>query len=327
MIISRAPLRISLGGGGTDLPSYYSKHGGFVVSAAINKYVYVFVHRRFDRKIKASYTKLELVDSVDELQHPIMREGLRMMGISEGIEIFSMADIPANSGLGSSSAFTVALLNALHAHKRQGADMSGLAEEACKLEIGILGEPIGKQDQYISAFGGITSLDISNEGVVEAKPVPMTYAAAERLESNLTMFYTGIHRSASDVLSEQNEGNKKGAGGALESMHQIKEIGKGIYSAMCAGEVDDIGRMFARHWESKRRLSQKVSSGQIDAWYREGIAAGATGGKIIGAGGGGFLLFYCPERKEELRKRMEKNNLREVPFKFDSEGAKIVLNI
>ncbi len=327
MIIARAPLRISLGGGGTDLPSYYSKFGGFVVSAAINKHVYVFVHRRFDSKIKASYNKIELVDSPDDLQHPIIREALKLTGIPSGIEIFSMADIPANSGLGSSSSFTVALLNALHAYKRQNAPLQALAEEACTIEIDRLSEPIGKQDQYISAFGGITALDIAKNGFVEATPVPVTQTSADSLESNLLMFYTGIQRSASDVLSEQNKATMQDSAQVLESMHSIKEIGKKIHLAISSGEIDEVGRLFAAHWESKKRLSGKISTSQIDRWYEAGISSGALGGKVIGAGGGGFLLFYCNSSKEKLRQRMKQEGLQEIPFKFDYEGAKIVLNI
>ncbi|MEM2137550.1 MAG: hypothetical protein QW568_00495 [Candidatus Anstonellaceae archaeon] len=326
MIVARAPFRLPLGGGGTDLPSYYSKFGGSLVSVAINKYVYVIVNKNFDSGIKASYRKIENVASVEELEHPLVRECLRLAGVLGGIEIFSMADAPGNTGLGSSSAYTVALLNALYSYRRKHASPQVLADEACKIEIDILKEPIGKQDQYMAAFGGLTKLDIEKDGKVTVSSPMLSEDSFERLENNLLMFYTGYQRSASDVLSDQNEATKKDESAVVENLHRIKEIGAKICTALEDGKVDDIGPLFHQHWMAKRKLSGKVSNAAIDELYETGMRNGATGGKLIGAGGGGFIVFYCPSDKSKLRAAMKTKNAPEFQFRFDFEGSKIVFN-
>ena len=326
MIVSRTPLRLPLGGGGTDLPSYYSKHGGSLLSVAINKYVYVIVNKNFDKSIKASYRKIEVADSLDSIEHPIVREGLRHMGVTQGVEIFSMADAPGNTGLGSSSAYCVGLLNALYAYKRQHASPQVLAEEACRIEMDILKEPIGKQDQYIAAFGGLTKLDIEKNGKVTVSSPELSESSFEALENNLLMFYTGFQRSASEVLCDQNESAKRDDSVVVENLHRIKEIGAKICSSLEDGDVDAIGPLFHQHWMAKRKLSGKISNSAIDELYETGMRNGATGGKLIGAGGGGFIVFYCPKEKAALRKAMAAKNAPEFQFKFDFEGSKIVFN-
>lgn len=326
MIVSRTPLRLPLGGGGTDLPSYYSSYGGSLLSVAISKYVYVVVHKNFENKVKASYRKIEVVDRLDDLEHPLVREGLRMMDIREGVEVFSMADAPANTGLGSSSSYCVGLLNALSAYKRKTASPQVLAEEACKIEIEILKEPIGKQDQYMAAFGGLAKLDIAKDGKVAVSSPILSEDSFEKLEGNLLMFYTGFQRSASDVLRDQNESTKKNESAVVESLHSIKEIGRKICTALEGGDVDGIGPLFHQHWMAKRKLSGKVSNSAIDELYEIGMRNGATGGKLIGAGGGGFMVFYCPSDKSKLRAAMKGKNAPEFQFRFDFEGSKIVFN-
>ena len=326
MIVSRTPLRLPLGGGGTDLPSYYSKYGGSLLSVAINKYVYVIVNKNFDKGIKASYRKIEVADDLESIEHPLVREGLRLMGISGGIEIFSMADAPGNTGLGSSSAYCVGLLNALYAYKRRHASPQVLAEEACKIEIDILKEPIGKQDQYLAAFGGITKLDINKDGKVAVGSPVLSESSLEALENNLLMFYTGYQHSASEVLRDQNEATKKDESAVVENLHRIKEIGAKICTSLEGGDVDAIGPLFHQHWMAKRKLSGKISNRAIDELYETGMRNGATGGKLIGAGGGGFIVFYCPKEKAALRKAMASKNAPEFQFRFDFEGSKIVFN-
>jgi D-glycero-alpha-D-manno-heptose-7-phosphate kinase len=326
VIVSRTPFRLPLGGGGTDLPSYYSKHGGSLLSVAINKYIYVIVNKNFDRGIKASYRKIEEVGSVDELEHPLARECLKLAGVRESIEIYSMADAPGNTGLGSSSAYTVGLLNCLYTYQRRHASPQVLAEEACKIEIDLLNEPIGKQDQYMAAFGGLTRLEIENGGRVAVSSPILSQDTFEALENNLLMFYTGCQRSASDVLRDQNEATKRDDGAVVESLHRIKEIGARIIGSLEAGDVDAVGPLFHQHWMSKRKLSGKVSNPAIDGLYETGMKHGATGGKLIGAGGGGFIVFYCPGDKSKLRQAMKAAGAPEFTFQFDFEGSKIVFN-
>ncbi|MEM2963185.1 MAG: hypothetical protein QXW70_00610 [Candidatus Anstonellales archaeon] len=327
MIISTAPLRISLGGGGTDLRSYYSKFGGFVLSAAINKYVYLLVHNRFDGMIKASYAKMEIVDSPNKIEHPIIREALKMTGINNSIEIFSMADIPANSGLGSSSSYTVALLNGLYAFRKKELTPEELAEKACKLEIDILGQPIGKQDQYIAAFGSLCSFEFLPDESVKIQRLNISTSTLEELEKNLCLFYTGIQRTSTDILSEQNSQTAKNDPKVLANLHEIKNIGYALRDSILSGDLDFVGRALALNWEKKRNLSTKISNDRIDKWYDIAISAGAMGGKLLGAGGGGFLLFYCHQQKQpSLKKRMRAAGLREVKFSFSRIGAKLFRN-
>ena len=326
MIVSRTPLRLPLGGGGTDLPSYYSKFGGSLLSVAINKYVYVIVNKGFDKGIKAVYRKVETASSPDGIEHPIVREALKLNGIQNSIEIFTMADAPGNTGLGSSSAYCVGLLNCLYAYKRKYISPQVLAEQACEIELDILKEPIGKQDQYMAAFGGLTKLDIDREGKVTVTSPMLSESAFERLENNLLMFYTGFQRSASDVLKDQNEATKKDESAVVENLHKIKGIGAKIVSSLEDGNVDAIGPLFHQHWMAKRKLSGKISNSAIDGLYETGMRNGATGGKLIGAGGGGFIVFYCPNERSKLREAMKAANAPEFAFKFDFEGSKIVFN-
>lgn len=326
MIVSRAPVRFSLGGGGSDLPAYASRHGGFVVSAAVDKYVYVIANRRFLDTIRLSYSKTETVERVDDIQHQIFREALRFMKIDRGIELVSMADVPANSGLGSSSAFTVSLLNALHAYRREYVPLGQLAEEACRLEIEQLGQPIGKQDQYASAFGRVVCLHIGKDGHVEVEPLWVSDDAFVELESNLHVFYTGIDREATPVLVDQQRHMK--AGGTPEAaMHRIKELGYEVQRVLRRGDVDAFGEIMHAHWIEKRKLSAQVSSSAIDEHYEAARKAGATGGKLMGAGAGGFFLFYCREGKQRLVETMVGRGLKYLRFRFDVEGAKIAANL
>ena len=320
-------MRISLGGGGTDLPSYYSQYGGFLVSAAINKYVYVVLNRRFEDSIRVSYSKTEIVDSVDDIEHPIVREALRMMEIDGGLEIVSIADLPASTGLGSSSSFTVGLLNGLHALKREHVTPQQLAEEAYTIEVEILKEPIGKQDQYIGAFGGITSLDIQRDGHVHVSPVHVGDSGIHEIESNVLLFYTGIQRKASEVLEEQSQAVSDGEEQVVEAMHAIKAIGYEVKEALEAGDVTRFGELLRRHWDVKKLLSSKVSSSQIDTWYETALQNGVLGGKIMGAGGGGFFMLCCVNsHKAALRHALETHGLREMRYSIDAEGSKVLVN-
>lgn len=327
MIISRAPVRISLGGGGTDIASYYSNHGGFLIAGAINKYIYLCVNKRFDASIRLSYSKTEIVRTVDSINHRIFREAFRLLGIQWGIEAVSIADVPANCGLGSSSVFTVSLLNALHHFKREYVTLEQLAEEACKIEIEVLGEPIGKQDQYMAAFGGLTCLTFEKNGHVIVEPLQMAPHVLNQLESNLLLFYTRMERSASDILADQTESVKKAETRTVDAMHHIKDIGLRTRAAFQAGDLDAFGKMLDEHWQTKKKLSAKISDPFIDGCYSEAMANGALGGKIIGAGGGGFFMFYCPQDHARLIAAMEKKGLLWMPFRFEYEGAKIVANL
>lgn len=327
MIVTRTPLRIPLGGGGTDLPSYYSAHGGFIVSAAVKRYVYILLNPRFEQNIRISYAKTEISESVDQIEHPIVREALKSVGIDNHLEIVSIADLPANTGLGSSSSFTVGLLNALHALKREHLPMDELAEEACHIEIECLGEPIGKQDQYIAAFGGITCLEIDRQGTVRPRALNLSDDIVHELESELMIFYTGIKRSASEVLSGQSKAAREGDRRVVESLHLIKEIGREIKDALEHGDLDRFGRLLDQHWQVKKNLSDKVTSSDIDAWYEVARANGAMGGKVMGAGGGGFFMFYCGNgKKAQLREALTSQGLRELRSGIDFEGSKVLIN-
>ena len=325
MIIARSPLRISLGGGGTDLPSYYREHGGFLMAAAIDKYVYINVHDRFTEGFLLKYSHLEEAGTLDEIKHPIIREALRLVGVqSRNLEIASMADIPAGTGLGSSGSFTTALLRALHAHERIWLQPADLAEQACLIELDILGEPIGKQDQYIAAIGGITAFEFHKDGRVEFQPVEMSEDTRIGLEENLLLFFTGYSRSASAILKDQKTRSEKSDAAMLDNLHFTKELGRQSHHALETGDLDEFARLMDAHWQRKKARAQGMSNDQIDAWYQEGLANGALGGKLIGAGGGGFLMFYASDRAK-LRTTMRRLGLREVRFRFDYEGTKVVV--
>jgi D-glycero-alpha-D-manno-heptose-7-phosphate kinase len=325
MIIARSPLRISLGGGGTDLPSYYRDHGGFVIAAAINKYVYVTLHQTFIPEMILKYSKMERVAKLDDIQHPIIRESLKLAGIdSMNLEITSMADIPAGSGLGSSGSFTTALLKVLHAHKKDLIHPQELAAEACRVELDLLSEPIGKQDQYIAAYGGITCFDFQPDGKVEAKPLKISNETIHALEDNLLLFFTGYSRSAGAILKDQDDKTKSGDRGMIENLHFIKELGLKSRTALESGDLRAFAELMNVHWERKKARSPNMTRTQIDDWYELARRNGALGGKLIGAGGGGFLLFYS-EDKSNLREAMRKAGLSEVRFQFDFEGTKVII--
>ena len=327
MIVSRAPVRFSLGGGGTDLPSYAHKYGGFLVAAAVDQYVSLCVHRRFYDDIRLAYSKTELVDSVDKIEHRIFREALRLVRIEKGLELHSMADVPANSGLGSSSTFTVALLNGLHAYKREFVGTQQLAEEACHIEIDVLGEPIGKQDQYIAAYGGITAFTFEPDGTVHAERVPMSDSTLDELESNLLIFYSGVERSASTVLAEQKKTIQSNKDDAVARMHRIKELGYEVRKLLVDADVDRYGELLHEHWTNKRKLASNMTDSVIDEHYEAARKAGAIGGKLMGAGGGGFFMFYVrPQQRRQVYEAMTARGLRQLRFRFDHDGARIVAN-
>lgn len=325
MIIARSPLRVTLGGGGTDLPSYYREYGGFLIAAAIDKYVYVTVMRPFTPGIFLKYSKLERVATIDEVQHPIIREALRMLDFrTPQVEITTLADIPAGTGLGSSGSFTTALLKALHAHRRRMVHPSELAELACKIEIDMLGEPVGKQDQYIAAYGGLTCFDFRPDGRVEASSLRISMDTLYKLEDNLLLFFTGFSRSAGSILKDQDDRSRQSDSEMIENLHYVKELGIRSRQALEDGDLALLGEIMDEHWEHKRRRSADISNSQIDEWYRLGRANGAIGGKLVGAGGGGFLMFYARDRGR-LRQAMASAGLEEVRFRFDLEGTKLLL--
>ncbi len=326
MIITRSPLRISLGGGGTDLPSYYEKHTGFLLAAAIDKYVCITLHQTFVPELIIKYSKLERVHSLDEVHHPIVRESMRLVGVDgAGLEITSMADIPSGTGLGSSGSFTTALLKALHTHKKNLIHPRDLAEQACHVEIGILKEPIGKQDQYIAAYGGLTCFQFLPNGHVEAWPLRLSSETLYNLEDNLLLFFTGYSRSASSILKEQDDKSKKREQGMVDNLHFVKELGYQSKEALEKGDLTRFAELMNVHWEHKKQRAGGMSNEDINRWYELARANGALGGKLIGAGGGGFLMFYA-EEKARLRTVMHQAGLREVRFRFDWEGTKVVLH-
>ena len=325
MIIARSPLRISLGGGGTDLPSYYRENGGFLVAAAIDKYVYITVHQTFVPELIVKYSKLERVDRAVELEHPIIREAMRLLDI-EGkyLELTSMADIPAGTGLGSSGSFATALLKALHTHKKGLMHPRELAEQACHIEIDLLKEPIGKQDQYIAAFGGVTGFEFLPDDRVVAHPLRLDSETLFNLEDNLLLYFTGYSRSASAILKEQDEASRRQDAAMSGNLDEVKTLGHESQQALLAGDLDRFAELLTAQWERKKQRSDAMSNERIDSWYRLAMENGARGGKLIGAGGGGFLLFYA-EDKTRLRHAMTGAGLREVRFRFDFEGTKIVI--
>ncbi len=324
MIITRSPLRISLGGGGTDLPSYYREHSGFLIAAAIDKYVYINVHRRFVDGFLLKYSSLEEAATIDEIKHPIIREALKLVDVqARNLEITSMADIPAGTGLGSSGSFTTALLKALHALKKNLVHPAELAEQACCIELEKLGEPIGKQDQYIAAFGGITCFQFLHDGRVEAAPLQISEETLFNLEDNLLLFFSGYSRAASAILKEQDDKCKRADKAMIENLHFVKELGKRSQRALEKGELEEFARLMDLHWQRKKDRSQGMSNADINAWYDCAMANGALGGKVIGAGGGGFLMFYAHD-KVKLRRAMREKGLNEVRFRFDFEGTKIL---
>lgn len=325
MIISRSPLRISLGGGGTDLKSYYCEHEGFLIAATINKYVYVNTFRPFREGILLKYSELESAVDVEDVKHPIIRETLKLLGMTKPqIEITTLADIPSGTGLGSSGSFTTALLKALYAHQRKHVDSETLAEAACHVEIDLLGEPIGKQDQYAAAFGGISCFEFSKDGSVNVYPLQMSRDTLYELEDSLMLFFTGFSRSARNILIDQKKKSQQNDGEMIENLHFVKQLGLESKKALEAGNVKLFGEHMHEHWLRKRRRSAGMSNPQIDYWYELALANGAVGGKLVGAGGGGFLMFIA-EDKKRLREAMHGAGLEELRFGFEFEGTKLVL--
>jgi D-glycero-alpha-D-manno-heptose-7-phosphate kinase len=324
MIITRSPLRITLGGGGTDVPSYFREHGGYVISAAIDKYVYVNVMRPFVPGVFLKYSQLEHVSEVSDVHHPIVREALSMIGLrTPQIELTTLADIPAGTGLGSSGSFTTALLKALYAHRRRILHPHELAELACEIEITRLKEPIGKQDQYIAAYGGVTCFTFHHEGKVEARPLRLPMDTLFNLEDDLLLFFTGFSRSAGRILADQNTRTLDSDTEMIANLHYVKELGLRSQEYLEAGRLADFGALMHEHWEHKRKRSSGMTNPQIDEWYEMGRQCGALGGKLVGAGGGGFLMFYAEDHRR-LRAAMTKAGLEEVRFRFDFEGTKVL---
>jgi D-glycero-alpha-D-manno-heptose-7-phosphate kinase len=326
MLITRSPLRISLGGGGTDLPSYYQDHGGFLIAAAIDKYVWVTMSRPFVPGIFLKYSQLEQVAKIDDIEHPIIREAFQMMGISNPQhEITTLADIPAGTGLGSSGSFTTALLRAMYSFERRLLLPGDLARLACELEIDRLQRPVGKQDQYIAAYGGITCFEFEKNGEVRAEPLNLSQSTLHELEDHLLLFFTGFSRSASDILKDQDQKTKQADAKMIEGMHYVKELGYRSRKAFEEGKLGTFGEIMHEHWENKRKRSSGMSNPKIDEWYELGRKAGAIGGKLVGAGGGGFLMFYAPE-PQKVRAAMAAAQLEEVRFRFDFDGARVVFS-
>jgi D-glycero-alpha-D-manno-heptose-7-phosphate kinase len=324
MIITRSPLRISLGGGGTDLASYYRRFGGFVIAAAIDKYVYITIHETFAGGLILKYSQMERVKRLEEVQHPLIREALALTGHeSAALEIASMSDIPAGTGLGSSGSFLTALLQGLHLHKKAIVPKQELAEQACYIEIERLGEPVGKQDQYIAAFGGITCFEFQRDDSVTVTPIQLSAETLANLEDNLVLFYTGYTRAASEILRDQDMRSKQEDSKVIDNLHLVKELGIESKKALETGDLRRFAEILHIHWEHKKQRSDSVSNGMIDNWYEVGRKNGALGGKLIGAGGGGFLMFYT-EDKTRVRHAMREAGVREVRMRFDFQGTMLV---
>ncbi len=328
MIVTRTPFRVTLGGGGTDLPSYYSKHGGFIFSAGLDKYMYIEVNRpAVDDHVRIKYSESEIVESVKDVKHHVAREVLRYTGIENNIEINSLADISAGTGLGSSSCYAVGLLRALHTLKREYIPLEKIAEEDFKIEAEVLKRPIGKQDPYLAAFGGFTVLDIAKDGTVKVRRANVSMEIADELNQNTLIFFTGLTRSADTILQEQMTSLKEEKKEVLESMHYIKQLGYEILEAVESGDLDEVGKKFHAHWQHKKKTSSKMTNPEFDKIYDAALRAGALGGKISGAGGGGFFTFYVPAKHREFREAMRGLGLREMRYRFDFEGSKVLLDI
>ncbi|HVJ33089.1 MAG TPA: galactokinase [Terriglobia bacterium] len=324
MLVTRTPLRLSLGGGGTDLPSYYERFGGFVISAAINRHVYIAISRSFHPGYHLKYSRVEAAQSLDEIQHPLFREALRLHQIEPRIDISSIAEVPAGTGLGSSGAFLVGLVHALRAYKRQTVNAELLAREAISIDMGILGEPVGKQDQYVAAYGGITCQEYHADGTATITPLKMPETAVRELKEGMMLFFTGQSRKASNLLSDQKKRSTSGDAAMLENLHFIKDLGLRIKSALEEGDMDAFAGMMHEHWLRKRARSQGMSNDRINAAYDRGMANGALGGKLVGAGGGGFLLFFTRQRAQ-LRRAMADIGFEELDFSFDHDGSIVMV--
>lgn len=326
MIITRSPLRVTLGGGGTDLPSYYRKHGGFLIAAAIDRYVFVTVTRPFVPGIYLKYSRLEHVESADQVQHPIMREAIKMMGLrTPQIEITTLADVPAGTGLGSSGSFTTALLRGLYTHRRRMLPVNELAELACEIEINRVGEPSGKQDPYIASYGGVTCFTFYPDEGVRVEPVQLPMHTLLDLEDHLLLFFTGFSRRAGSILADQRTRTLEGDAAMIENLHAVRALGVESRRLLEAGDLAGFGAILHEQWRQKQARSNGMTNPQIDEWYDLGLKNGALGGKLVGAGAGGFLMFYAEDRVR-LRAAMTKAGLEELRFKFDFEGTKVLFS-
>lgn len=324
MVISKTPLRISFAGGGTDLREYYQRRAGTVISTAINRYMYVTINRRFDDSIRVSYTRTEIVDTIDDLQHDLIREAMRTAGVTRGVEITSIGDVPAGSGLGSSSSLTVGALNALYAFQGRHVSPDDLARQACEIEIDVLGRPIGKQDQYIAAFGGFHTIRFHPDERVSVEPILCASSTRQRLMDRLLLFYTGISRKSSTVLREARRRIRDG-GGAREVLDGLNDLAGEIATTIGRGNLAEFGALLHRAWTLKKQMASKVTNGQLDRYYRRALGAGAAGGKILGAGGGGCLLLFAPGCSQaSIRAMARRNGLREIPFSFEPDGSRII---
>jgi D-glycero-alpha-D-manno-heptose-7-phosphate kinase len=324
LIITRTPLRVTLGGGGTDLPSYYRQRGGFVISAAINRYIYVVINRTFTDDYFIKYSELERCTSIDQIAHPIVRQVFAAHDVGPSIELVSLADIPSGTGLGSSGAFAVGLLRAVYAYKREHVAAHSLAEEACDIEINRLSRPSGKQDQYIAAFGGLTCLEFDKSGRVHVSPLEIPQSALHDLEEHLLLFFTGYSRDADDQLKQQEERTAAGDSQMLANLDYVAKSGREIRDALQAGDTEKFAQLMHEHWMRKRGRSNGMSSEAINRWYEVGMENGALGGKLVGAGGGGFLLFYAADTRA-VRAAMEAEGLDEVRFSFDLDGSRVMV--
>ena len=321
MIIVQTPLRVSFFGGGTDFRAFFATEGGCVLTSAIDKYIFVTIKQRFDSKLRIGYTQTEMADSLDQIQHELIREALRKTGIKQGVEISTMGDIPSASGLGSSSTVTVGSLHAMYTFLGEIVTSERLACEACEIEVETLNKPIGIQDQYIAALGGLRFLEFTPEGQVLSRKIKLDTALKRKLNESLLLFFTGVTRKADSVLTEQ----KANINGRLPVLRQIKQIAYTALDALESGELDTIGHLLHESWQLKKQMASKISNGLLDEMYEAARQAGALGGKITGAGGGGFLLLYCPhERQEAVREALK--HLQEFPFQLERDGTKVIFN-
>ena len=322
MIIVQTPLRVSFFGGGTDFPSFFREEGGCVLTSAIDKYIFVTVKKRFDHKLRIGYTRTEMVDCVNDVQHEIIREVLRKTGISEGVEITTMGDIPsAGSGLGSSSTVTVGSLHAMYTLLGEIVLAKQLAQEACQIEIDVLEKPIGVQDQYIAAYGGLRFIEFKTTGEILIERIDLDPTARRRLNDNLLLFYTGVSRPAGSILDEQ----KRNINGRVKVLREMKQMAHIARKELEAGHVDVVGELLDESWQLKKQLASQISNGMIDEFYTAARRAGAIGGKITGAGGGGFLLLYCHHEKQDAV-RAALGSLQELPFQLEHDGSKVIFN-
>ena len=324
MIIVRSPLRITLGGGGTDLPSYYRDHGGSLIAAAIDKYVYITLHKSFLPGYILKYTELERVERACDIRHPIIRAAIELVGADDRIEIASLADIPSGTGLGSSGSFTTALLRALHTRQRNVISPHALADQACRIEIDLLREPVGKQDQFIAAYGGVTCFEFNRDDSVTVNAAPISTEVLDNLEDGLCLFFTGYSRSASTILQDQDSRSKAKDASVIDNLHYVKDLGRRSVDALMQGDLPRFAELMDEHWRYKKKRSGDISNPKIDQWYDIALRNGALGGKLIGAGGGGFLMFYT-ENKRRLLHAMLEQGLEEVRFRFDFEGSKTMI--